>query len=51
MEGVQFEDTFSPVARLESIIMFFAFACYKSLKVYQMDVKYAFFSRNLEDEV
>ena len=51
MEGIEFEDTFSPVARLESIIMFFAFACYKSFKVYQMDVKYAFLNGNLEEQV
>ena len=51
MEGVEFEDTFPSVARLESIIMFFAFACYKSFKVYQMDVKYTFLNGNLEEEV
>ena len=42
VEVVDFEETFAPVARLEIIRMFLAFACYKNFKVYQMDVKYAF---------
>jgi hypothetical protein len=32
IEGVDFEETFSPVARLEAIRMFLAFACYKNFK-------------------
>ena len=51
VEGVEFEETFAPVARLESIRIFLAFACYKNFKVYQMDVKYAFLNEELEDEV
>ena len=51
VEGVDFEKTFVHVARLEAIRIFLAFACYKNFKVYQMDVKYAFLSGELEEEV
>ena len=42
VEGVEFEETFAHVARLEAIRMFLAFACYKNFKVCQMDVKSMF---------
>ena len=42
VEGIDFEETFAPVARLEAIRMFLAFSCYKNFKVYQIDVKYVF---------
>ena len=51
VEGIELEETFSPVARLEAIRMFLAYSCYRNLKVYQMDVKYAFFNGKLEEEV
>jgi hypothetical protein len=51
VEGIDFEETFSPVARLEAIIMFLAFVCFKNFKVYQMDVKSSFLNGNLEEEV
>jgi hypothetical protein len=51
VEGVDFEETFSPVARIEAIKMFLAFACYKKFKVYQMDVKSTFLNGDLEEEV
>ena len=51
VEGINFEETFAPVARLEAIIMFLTFSCYKSFKLYQMDVKYAFLNGKLEEEV
>ena len=51
VEGVDFEETFSPMARLEAIRIFLAFASYKRLKVYQMDVKSAFLNGYLEEEV
>ena len=44
VEGIDFEETFAPVGRLEAIMVFLAFACYKNFKVYQMDVKSAFFN-------
>jgi hypothetical protein len=47
VEGVDFEETFAPVARLEAIRMFLAFASYKKLKVYQMDFKSSFLNGNL----
>jgi hypothetical protein len=34
VEGIDFEETFSPVERLEDIKMFFSFACFKNLKIY-----------------
>ena len=39
VEGIYFEETFSPVARMESIRMILAYACSKRIKLYQMDVK------------
>jgi hypothetical protein len=38
VEGVDFEETFAPMARLEAIRMFLSLSSYKKLKVYQMDV-------------
>ena len=51
VEGIDFEETFTTMARLEAIRMFLAFASYKKLKVYQMDVKLAFLNGYLEEEV
>ena len=51
VEGIDFEEKNSPVARLEAIRMLLAFACHKNFKVYQMDVKYAFLNGNIEEEV
>lgn len=51
VEGVDFEETFAPVARLEAIRMFLALAVYKNFKVYHMDVKSAFLNGNIEEEV
>ncbi|GJV80623.1 retrovirus-related pol polyprotein from transposon TNT 1-94 [Tanacetum coccineum] len=41
-EGIDFEESFAPVARLEAIRIFFAFAAHMNMVVYQMDVKTAF---------
>jgi hypothetical protein len=51
VEGQDFDETFAPVARLEAIIMFLAYACHKNFKVYQMDVKSSFLNGDLEEEV
>jgi hypothetical protein len=51
VEGIDFEDTFAPVARLEAIIMFLAFACFRNFKIYQMDFNSAFLNGTLEEEV
>ena len=41
-EGIDFSQTFAPVARLEAIRMLFAFTCFRDFKLYLMDVKSAF---------
>jgi hypothetical protein len=51
VEGIEFEETFSPVERLEAIRMFLAFACFRNFKIYQMDVKSTFLNGTLEEEV
>jgi hypothetical protein len=51
IEGLDFDEIFSPVARLEAIIMFLAYACHKRFKVYQMDVKSSFLNGDLSEEV
>ena len=48
VEGVEFEENFACVARVEAIRMFLAFACYKNFKLYQMDVKNAFIDGEIE---
>ena len=50
-KGIDFEETFTPVARLESIRIFLAFAASKGFKVFQMDVKSAFLNDFIEEEV
>eukprot|EP00253_Pinus_taeda_P022104 PITA_22104 len=39
IEGIDFEETFAPVARVEAIMMFLAFSCSKGFKIYQMYLK------------
>ncbi|GJX20083.1 retrovirus-related pol polyprotein from transposon TNT 1-94, partial [Tanacetum coccineum] len=46
-EGIDFEESFASVARLEAIRIFLAFAAHMNMVVYQMDVKTAFLSRKL----
>nr|GFC28944.1 Gag-Pol polyprotein [Tanacetum cinerariifolium] len=41
-EGVDFEESFAPVARLEAVRLFIAYAAHKSFTIYHMDVKTAF---------
>ena len=50
-EGIDYDETYAPVARLEAIKMFLAFAAHSNFKVYQMDVKSAFLNGELEEEV
>nr|GEW16859.1 putative RNA-directed DNA polymerase [Tanacetum cinerariifolium] len=50
-EGVDFEESFAPVARLEVVWFFIAYAAHKSFTVYQMDVKTAFLYGPLKEEV
>nr|GEU98689.1 hypothetical protein [Tanacetum cinerariifolium] len=50
-EGIDFEESFALVARLEAIRIFLAYATHKNMVVYQMDVKTAFLNGNLREEV
>jgi len=50
-EGIDFEETFAPVARLEAIRMFLALSSFQKFKVFQMDVKSTFLNGDLEEEV
>nr|GFC90535.1 retrovirus-related Pol polyprotein from transposon TNT 1-94 [Tanacetum cinerariifolium] len=50
-EGIDFEESFAPVARLEAIRIFLAYATQKNMVVYEMDVKTAFLNDNLREEV
>ena len=51
VEGVDFDETFAPVARLESIRLLLSIACVKKFKLFQMDVKSAFLNGYLQEEV
>jgi hypothetical protein len=42
IEGIEFEETFAPVARMEALCLILAYACSKNVKVYQMGVKSSF---------
>ncbi|GJZ31063.1 putative ribonuclease H-like domain-containing protein [Tanacetum coccineum] len=50
-EGIDFEESFAPVARLETVWLFVVYAAHKSFPVYQMDVKTAFLNGPLKKEV
>ncbi|GKD16294.1 retrovirus-related pol polyprotein from transposon TNT 1-94, partial [Tanacetum coccineum] len=50
-EGLDFEESFAPVARLETIRIFITNAASKNMTVYQMDVKTAFLNDELKEEV
>ncbi|GJS40148.1 retrovirus-related pol polyprotein from transposon TNT 1-94 [Tanacetum coccineum] len=50
-EGIDFEESFTPVARLEAILIFIAFAAHMNMIVYQIDVKTAFLNGILRKEV
>ena len=49
IEGMDYEDTFAPVARLEAIRLLLAFASFHNFKLYQMDVKSAFLNGPLKE--
>nr|GEX05687.1 retrovirus-related Pol polyprotein from transposon TNT 1-94 [Tanacetum cinerariifolium] len=49
-EGIDYDDTFAPVARIEAIRLFLAYATHKDFIVFQMDVKTAFLNGILKEE-
>jgi transposase InsO family protein len=51
VEGLDFDETYAPVARLESIRILLAYATYHGFKLYQMDVKSAFLNVPIKEEV
>ena len=51
MEGVDYDETFAPVARMESIRILLALACQLKFKLYQMDVKTDFLNGLLKEDV
>ncbi|GJR80246.1 retrovirus-related pol polyprotein from transposon TNT 1-94 [Tanacetum coccineum] len=51
LEGIYYDETFTPIARLEAIRIFFAFATYMNFIFYQMDIKSAFPNGKLKEEV
>ncbi|GJU38572.1 putative ribonuclease H-like domain-containing protein [Tanacetum coccineum] len=50
-EGIDYDEVFAPVARIEAIRLFLAYASFKDFIVYQMDVKSAFLYGKIEEEV
>ena len=50
-EGIDFDETFAPVARLEAIRLLLAFACHMDFNLFQMDVKSAFLNGFINEEV
>ena len=51
MEGVDYDETFAPVARIESIRILLALACHLKFKFYQMNVKTTFLNGFLKEDV
>ncbi|GJS11102.1 retrovirus-related pol polyprotein from transposon TNT 1-94 [Tanacetum coccineum] len=49
--GINFEESFAPIANIEAIIIFIANAASKNMTIYQMDVKTAFLNGELKEEV
>ncbi|GKE34481.1 putative ribonuclease H-like domain-containing protein [Tanacetum coccineum] len=50
-EGIDYDEVFAPVARIEAIRLFLAYASFKDFIVYQMDVKSAFLYGKIKEEV
>jgi hypothetical protein len=51
VEGIDFGETFAPVAHLEAIIILLAIAAFKRFKLYQMDVKNIFLNGVIQEKV
>ena len=50
-DGIDYDEVFAPVARIEAIKLFLAFASYMGFIVYQMDVKSAFLYGTIKEEM
>ncbi|GKG37192.1 putative ribonuclease H-like domain-containing protein, partial [Tanacetum coccineum] len=50
-QGIEYDEVFAPVARIEAIRLFLAYASFKDFMVYQMYVKSAFLYGKIEEEV
>lgn len=50
IEGIDFDETFAPVARIESVRLLLDIACFLNIKLYQMDIKSAFLNGDLNEE-
>jgi hypothetical protein len=51
VECLDFDETFAPIARLESIHILLVYATHHGFKIYQMDVKSAFLNGSIKEEV
>jgi hypothetical protein len=51
VEGLEFDETYAPLARLESIRILLAYSTYHGFKLYQMDVKSVFLNGPIKEEV
>jgi hypothetical protein len=51
IEGLDFDETIVPIARLEAIRMFLSYACFFKFKFYQMDVNSSFLNGDLKEKV
>jgi hypothetical protein len=51
VEGLDFRETFVPIARLETIRILLAFTAFKEFKLYQMDMKSTFLNGVIQEEV
>nr|GEY84033.1 hypothetical protein [Tanacetum cinerariifolium] len=50
-EGIDYDETFAPVTRIEAIRLFLAYAAHKDFTVFQMDIKTVFLNGILKEEV
>ena len=50
-KGIDFEESFALVARLEAFRILYAYVCFKNFKLFQMDLKSAFLNRYIKEEV
>ena len=50
-EGIDYDEAYAPVARLEAIRILLAYASHKNFQLYRMDVKSAFLNKYISEEV